>query len=147
MKRILLFFILFISHNSFAQNDYVMLSRIRPLIEVEVNEYRAAMLIDTGSELNLINKSMIKIIGAEKHITQKLAFGAGGQINIWEISKCDLKIKGLNVTNIMATDLDITCDNIEHTTGIKVIGILGAPGIKELGMIIDLKRGVVTIKK
>ena len=138
---------LFISCASFAQNDHVMLSRIRPLIDVEINGRKAAMLIDTGSELNLISKSMIGVIGADKHITQKSAFGAGGQITIWQLSKCSLTIKGLPVSNVLATDLDMTCESIENTTGIRVIGILGAPAIKELGMIIDLKRGMITFKK
>lgn len=73
---------LFISCASFAQNDHVMLSRIRPVLEVEINGKKSAMLIDTGSELNLINKSVVEIFGAEKHITQKSAFGAGGEISI-----------------------------------------------------------------
>ena len=147
MKKVILFFMLFISCGAFAQNDHIMLSRIRHLIDVEINGHKAAMLIDTGSELNLISKSMIGVIGADKHITNKLAFGAGGQINIWELSKCTLTVKGFNVSNIMATYLDRTCESIEHSTGIRVIGILGAPAIKELCMIIDLKRGIITINK
>ena len=35
---------------------------------------------------------------------------------------------------------------IKPETGIKIVGILGTPGIKQLGMIIDLSRGIVTIK-
>ena len=146
MKKVIVFFMLFISSGAFAQNDHVMLSRIRPLIDVEINGHKAAMLIDTGSELNLISKSMIGVIGADKHITQKLAFGAGGQITIWQLSKCSLKVKGFSVSNIMATDLDRPCRSIEAETGIKIAGILGTPDIKELGMVIDLKKGVITIK-
>ena len=147
MKKIVLLLMMVVSLSAFAQNDHIMLSRIRPLIDVEINGRKAAMLIDTGSELNLISKSMIGVIGADKHITQKAAFGAGGQITIWQLSKCSLTVKGLPVSNILATDLDMTCESIENTTGIRVIGILGAPAIKELGMVIDLKRGIVTINK
>lgn len=147
MKITILFFMVFFTCNSFAQNDYIMLSRTRPLVEVEINGRKSAMLIDTGSELNLITKSIIEVFGAEKHITQKSAFGAGGQISIWEVSKCDLTVKGFKVSNIMATDLDKTCESIENTTGVEVVGILGAPGIKEIGMIINLSAGIFSIKK
>ncbi len=124
-----------------------MLSRTRPVVEVEINGRKAAMLIDTGSELNLITKSVVEVFGAEKHITQKSAFGAGGQINVWEVSRCNLTVKGFKVTNIMAADLDSTCESIENTTGVEVVGILGASGIKEIGMIINLSAGVFSIKK
>ena len=146
MGKFMIVFMLFVSWASFAQNDYIMMSRIRPLIDVEINGHKAAMLIDTGSELTLISKSMISVIGADKHITKKSAFGAGGQISIWELSRCSLKVKGMPVSNIMATDLDMICESIENTTGIRAIGILGVPAIRELGMIIDLKRGIITLK-
>ena len=35
---------------------------------------------------------------------------------------------------------------MEAETGIEVVGILGTPAIKQLGMIIDLSGGIVTIK-
>lgn len=62
MKTIILFFMLLITCNSFSQNDYIMLSRTRPIVEVEINGRKAAMLIDTGSELNLITKSMVEVL-------------------------------------------------------------------------------------
>ena len=90
---------------------------------------------------------MKKIVLLLMMVVSLSAFGAGGQITIWQLSKCSLTVKGLPVSNILATDLDMTCESIENTTGIRVIGILGAPAIKELCMSIDLKRGIVTINK
>ena len=127
--------------------DYIMMSRTRPIIDVEINGHKAAMLIDTGSELTLLSKSILGVINAEKHITKISAIGVDGMINIWEVEDCSLSVKGVNVTSIHATNLDATCESIEARTGIRVVGILGAPAIKELKMIIDLSRGIVTICK
>lgn len=37
--------------------------------------------------------------------------------------------------------------NILQVTGIKIAGIIGTPAIKELGMIIDLRRGIVALSE
>ena len=146
MKKLFICMFIWSSIMTNAQ-DYVMMSRTRPIIDVEINGHKAAMLIDTGSELTLLSKSILGVINAEKHITKTSAIGVDGTINIWEVEDCSLSVKGVNVTSIQATNLDATCESIEARTGIRVVGILGTPAIKELGMIIDLSRGIVTIKK
>ena len=61
------------------------------------------------------------------------------------ILKC--KFDGINVYQFAATDIEMVVHSIEHNTGIKIAGIIGTPAIKELGMVIDLSRGIVTINK
>ena len=146
MKKLFICMLALLSMTANSQ-DYIMMSRTRPIIDVEINGHKAAMLIDTGSELTLLSKSILGVINAEKHITKISAIGVDGMINIWEVEDCSLSVKGVNVTSIHATNLDATCESIEARTGIRVVGILGAPAIKELGMVIDLSRGIVTINK
>lgn len=146
MKKLFICMLALLSMTANSQ-DYIMMSRTRPIIDVEINGHKAAMLIDTGSELTLLSKSILGVINVEKYITNISAIGVDGMINIWEVEDCSLSVKGVNVTSIHATNLDATCESIEERTGIRVVGILGTPAIKELGMIIDLSRGIITIKK
>lgn len=52
-----------------------------------------------------------------------------------------------NVYQFVMFDIKNIQESILKSTGIKIAGILGTPAIKELGMVIDLSRGIVTINK
>ena len=65
---------------------------------------------------------------------------------MWQLLECDVRFQGTNVYQFAATDIEMVVYSIEHNTGIKIAGILGTPAIKELGMVIDLRRGIVTLK-
>ena len=58
-----------------------------------------------------------------------------------------IKIKEMKINQFVMINLSSITDNILLVTGIKISGILGTPAIKELGMVIDLSRGIVTINK
>ena len=53
----------------------------------------------------------------------------------------------MRINQFVMINLSSITDNILQATGIKIAGILGTPAIKELGMVIDLSRGIVTINK
>lgn len=69
-----------------------------------------------------------------------------GKTTMWQLLECDVRFDGINVYQFAAADLEMVVQSIEHNTGIKIAGIIGAPAIKELGMIINLNKGVITIK-
>ena len=52
----------------------------------------------------------------------------------------------MKINQFVMINLSSITDNILQATGIKIAGILGTPAIKELGMVIDLRRGIVTLK-
>ena len=58
-----------------------------------------------------------------------------------------IKIKEMKINQFVMINLSSITDNILRVTGIKIAGILGTPAIKELKMVIDLSRGIVTINK
>ena len=126
-----------------AQNDYILMSRYRPIICVEINGNKEAMLLDTGSELNILDKHY----KAEKYISKLTAQSTTDNFTLYKVEKTDFKVFGRNINNFYSADLALMIDNISASTGIKVVGILGTPAIKELGMVIDLSRGIITINK
>lgn len=147
MKKVVLFIMLFFAVNLNAQNDFLLKSYERPIIEVNVNGKEVFMLIDTGSSLNVIDFSHLEDLG----IKRRFKIGdvmciAGGSV-LWQIFQVPITVKGRTVNQFISSDLTVIRESILQSTGIKIAGILGTPSIKELGMVIDLRRGIVTISK
>lgn len=146
MKKLIILFLLF-SSVCFAQNDFLLLNRTRPLIEVFVNGKKTAMLVDTGSSMNIICSKKLDRYGIDSKNVNRSVNTISGKSNVFLISKTDIVVKDRQLFNFYSIDISASCQSIELETGIEVVGILGTPAIKELGMIIDLSRGIVTIKK
>ena len=147
MKKLisLLFFIL-IWLSAHGQNDHLMLTRTRPLIEVIVNGKKCAMLIDTGSSINILCTSKLSRYGVDGKQVKNYAKTISGVRNIYTINDVDVNIKGNILTSFYSVDIEQSCKSMEAETGIEVVGILGTPAIRQLGMIINLPGGIVTIK-
>ena len=145
-KLISLFLFVFIALGVSAQNDYLMLTRTRPLMEVFVNGKKCAMLIDTGSAINILCTSRLSRYGVDKNLAKNYTKTISGVREVYTISKIDVTVKGRSVSLFYSVDIDAACKSMEAETGIEVVGILGTPAIKELGMVIDLPGGIVTIK-
>ena len=144
MKKLII--LLLISATSYGQNDYVLKSRNTPIIEAVINGVTVNMLIDTGASVNIINsESVYKFKGAkmygEKHL---VTVGSNTRAN--SLSNVEALIKGRPVTDFITLDLTSLQGSIQAETRLEIDGIIGVNGIKQLGMIIDLSRGLVTIK-
>ena len=147
MKTILICILLVIASNLNAQNDYILKCYDRPIIEVTVNGKEVFMLIDTGSSLNVVDFSQLE----DLEIKRRFKIGdvmciAGGSV-LWQIFQVPILVKNRQVTQFISSDLTVIRESILQSTGIKIAGILGTPAIKELKMVIDLSRGIVTINK
>lgn len=145
MKKLIILFLSFSSF-CFAQNDFLLLNRNRPLMEVFINGKKAAMLIDTGSSMNIICSKKLAMFGIDAKNVNRTVNTISGKSEVYLISKTDIQVKDSNLHNFYSVDILKSCESIERETGIEVVGILGTPAIKELGMVIDLSRGIVTIK-
>ena len=143
---ILLLLISFMPYKLYAQNDFLLLNRNRPLIEVEINGVKAVMLIDTGSSVNIICTSKLAKYGVSDKAIKNYAETISGVRSVYTIKNVSVNVKNRNASTFYSVDIESSCKSIESETGIEVVGILGTPAIKELGMIIDLKRGIITIK-
>ena len=146
MRKLIILFLLF-SSVCFAQNDFLLLNRTRPLIEVFVNGKKTAMLVDTGSSMNIICSKKLDRYGIDSKNVNRSVNTISGKSNVFLISKTDIVVKDRQLFNFYSVDISASCQSIERETGIEVIGILGTPAIKELGMSIDLKRGIIILNK
>ena len=148
MKKltILLFFVFMLVFSSYGQNDFLLLNRNRPLIEVEINGVKAVMLIDTGSSINIICTSKLSKYGISDKVIKNYAKTINGAKSVYNINGANIFVKNRKASTFYSVDIEASCKSIEAETGIEVAGILGTPAIKELGMVIDLRRGLVTLK-
>ena len=144
---ILLLLISFIPYKLYAQNDFLLLNRNRPLIEVEINGVKAAMLIDTGSSINIICTSKLSKFGGSDKAIKNYTKTISGVRTVYTIKNVNVNVKNRNASTFYSVDIETSCKSIEAETGIEIAGIIGTPAIKELGMVIDLSRGIVTINK
>ena len=145
MKK-LICILLFISSFASAQNDFLLESYDRPIMEVTVNDQTVYMLIDTGSSLNVLDIELLDRLGVEKRFKMNRVVTLGAEHDMWHIRKAEISVKARRVTQFIASDIKVIRESILQATGIKIAGILGTPAIKELGMVIDLRRGIVTLK-
>ena len=145
MKK-LICILLLISSFASAQNDFLLESYDRPILEATVNGQTVYMLIDTGSSLNVLDIEALDKLGVEKRFKMNRVVTLGAEHDMWHIRKAEISVKARRVTQFIASDIRVIRESILQTTGIKIAGILGTPAIKELGMLIDLQRGIVTLK-
>lgn len=148
MKKLIvfLFFAFMVVFASHGQNDFLLLNRNRPLIEVEINGVKTAMLIDTGSSINIICTSKLAKFDVSNKAIKNYAKTISGVRTVYTIKNVNVNVKNRSASTFYSVDVESSCKSIETETGIEVVGILGTPAIKELGMSIDLKRGIITIK-
>lgn len=137
---------LLISATCYGQNDYILKNRNTPIVDVVVNGVTVNMLLDTGASVNIINsESVYKFKGAklygEKHL---VTVGSITRAN--SLHNVEVLIKGRPVNDFITLDLTSLQASIQAETRLEIDGIIGVNGIKQLGMIIDLSRGIVTIK-
>ena len=147
MKKITIILVMLYGLTVYGQNDFILLSRDYPIIDVLVNGKRLAMLIDTGADVNIIDSEIAKKYEAIVVPTLNYGVGAGSNFDLHDVRNLTCLVKNRIVAGFVATDIADAFKPIEVKTGIKIAGILGTPAIKELKMIIDLSRGIVTINK
>ena len=145
MKK-LICILLFISSFVSAQNDFLLESYDRPILEAAVNGQTVYVLIDTGSSLNVLDIEMLDKLAVEKRFRLNRVVTLGAEHDMWHIRKAEVSVKARRVTQFIASDIKVVRESILQATGIKIAGIIGTPAIKELGMVIDLRRGIVTLK-
>ena len=137
---------LLVINSLYSQTHIMIESDKRPLIEVSINGVKRSMLIDTGSSLNIVDTNQLLDLGIKKRFKMASAYSIFGKATMWHLLEIRVSLGNIEIYQFTATDLEPIVQSIEHNTGIKIAGILGTPAIKELGMVIDLNKGIITIK-
>lgn len=105
------------------------------------------LLIDTGASVNIINSESVYKFKGAKMYGEKNLVTVGSNTRANSLSNIEATVKGRKVSEFISLDLTSMQSSIQSETRLEIDGILGTPAIKELGMVIDLSRGIVTINK
>lgn len=144
MRLLLICLLLQITASVYSQNDFIMLSNTYPVVDVSVNGRTCAMLIDTGASINIIDSAIVG--NCDVVFAEAKANSFAGMFSLSGFFIGNVEYKNRKISKFMVSDIAQALKNVSSKTKLEVVGILGAPAIKELGMIINLKQGVITIK-
>ena len=145
MKKLII--MLLLSATCYGQNDYVLKSRNTPIIEAVINGVTVNMLIDTGASVNIINSESVYKFKGAKLYGEKNLVTVGSNTRANSLRNIEATVKCRKVSGFISLDLTSLQGSIQAETRLEIDGIIGVSGIKELGMVIDLSRGIVTINK
>jgi predicted aspartyl protease len=119
----------------------------RLIVECDVGGKTANFLIDTGASLGLIDDNQRKkynlIVGRKYNGT---VIGAGGELTNPYICNTIVKLKDKSITQFILTDIDNIVDSIKRETGIKILGIIGLPQMKFVGIQIDTNDSMIMLE-
>ena len=108
-----------------------------PIITLYNDDCALNFLVDTGSDVNCINKDKLKYL----HYTETNK--SGNMVNSSGINKSNVIMMPINdkhgiaVVEFYILDLSIQFDTIAKHDGVKIDGILGSKFFKDAGLIIN----------
>lgn len=152
MKIILISWFLFTVPFSDYEYEYIKIFNLyrKPIVEVMLNGQKAYFLLDTGSDITMLNKDEKNKYGFKLYIRENenhAAVGIGGKTaGLTSIYQVHLKLGSTRiVTNYLAYDLSAIVRAIDQSTGVKISGIIGSDAMKRYGIIIDYKKRVIGV--
>lgn len=105
----------------------------RLIIEVNINNKKGYMLVDTGASIGLIDIDSIDEYHFDlgKQLNTVIS-GVGGesQSEVYYTKNLNVDIQGISVHQLVATDISSVKHSIKQNTGITICGILGLTQIK-----------------
>lgn len=127
-----------------------MRSLSKPIIQAEINGKKGYFLVDTGSDISIINSSMLKRYDLEEikaYGDHRRAVGFNGaHTNAMKVKNADVLIgEQFDHNDFYSLNLDRVARGIEAKTNLKIVGIIGADLLLKYNCIIDYNQRHVTM--
>lgn len=157
MKKLILLFSLLMftfctlkSQNLFNGYEEVkIVSDSRLIIELEINNKKCFVLIDTGSSVSILDIQKSKIFNYDKNGKYpNPIIGVNNSIQYMYYAKnIVVKIGSTNTFQFVVGNISNIRDIIKNETGYEICGIIGYHTIKEVGLILNPLENIVYVKK
>ena len=113
-------------------------SYIRPIIKGKVGDKEAYFLLDTGTNLALIDSTQTYEYNLEKGIEfSGNIIGTGGLGTKAYYCNTPVLIRDKSIKGFLLYDLNQIRNSIQRETGINILGIISYPQMKELGIVLN----------
>jgi hypothetical protein len=152
MKTLIISWLIFSVPFSEFEYEYIKIFNLyrKPIVEATLNGQKAYFLLDTGSDITMLNKEERNKYGYKLYARENenhAAVGIGGKTAaLTSIYRVHLKLGSTRiVTKYLAYDMSDLVRAIDQSTGVKISGIIGSDAMKRYGVIIDYKKRVVGI--
>lgn len=119
----------------------------RLIIKCNLNNEDAYFLIDTGASVGMIDtnqKKKYNLLGNRQYPGNII--GAGGTIDSPKICDNFVTLENKKISQFLLVDLNNIVDSIERETGIKILGVIGLPQMKMVGIQIDTNDNMIIIE-
>lgn len=127
--------------------SYKSVSEKRLIVDCVINNIHAYFLIDTGASVGLIDDTNSKRYGLVKGRRYNgTLIGAGGDIQTNYICNSVVNFGGKQITQFIMTNLSTIKDSIKKETGYDILGIIGLPQMKVIGMQVDTNDSLIIIE-
>lgn len=125
----------------------LILSDIRPLVEVEINGRPAVMLVDTGSSTGLIDINQMNEYGYSLMAKTDMTISSigGKRCESYRVRDLWVRLGGIALYQFLATDISLIAESIYKETGYRISGIIGYDQIKNAEIKIDASNNLITI--
>lgn len=125
----------------------LILSDSRPLVEVEINDRPAVMLVDTGSSTGLIDINQMDEYGFSLMAKTDMIISSIGekQCESYRVRDLWVRLEGIAIYQFLATDISLVVESIYKETGYRISGIIGYDQIKNAEIKIDANNNLITI--
>ncbi len=151
-----LFFIIVFSQTLFAQSEYkqvdVIVMHDQPIVKGTMNGKKAYFLLDTGSDVTLLNTGDAKRYGfsylPHRGLRGYQLSGLGKSTKeVLSTYNVDLRLGSQKIkATFIAYDLSNIIQSLGAGTAVKINGIIGSRALKRHGFVIDYDRKEVKMK-
>lgn len=120
-----------------------------PVVTFYNSGLKLNFLLDTGSNVNLLNKKLSDKLKKEFVNSELNVYGVGGVQNSVEASCCSMEITNgsLKFTdNFYLIDLEDTFSEIKKSSGVQIHGILGSLFFNKYRYILDFNKMIAYVK-
>lgn len=156
MKSFIISWIIFTTAISNREYEYIEIVNLdrKPIVEARLNGKSAYFLIDTGSDISILNKDDRHEYGfrlftqkADNHNSVGVGVGVGGKTSAFiDTHRVQLELGSTRInTRYMAYDLSAIVQGIHKNTGIEIAGIIGSDVMKRYGIIVDFRNKQIGI--
>lgn len=112
-------------------------SNIRPIIKGKIGELEAYFLLDTGSNIALLDQSQLDRFKLEKDSAfPGTIIGAGGSLEAYYCTN-KVNIGSKELDQFILADISQIRNSIKRETGINILGVISYPQIQSLNIILN----------